>query len=241
MKLLFTARKFGQLLVISLLSLTVIGIGVQVSKYVLGHSYLLGLVPLFDLGTDNTVPTWYASITLLICSILLAIISMAKREDKDPFTLHWKALAFIFLYLSIDEVARIHEVVGDTLWRFTGKTHGLFYFNWVIYGLAFVVVLIPPYVKFVRHLPSKTMRLFILAGVVYVGGALGMEMINARHADLHGFNNLTYQLMTAVEEFLEMIGIVIFIYALMSYIASQNSQMKVVNLQIEENDSHDEA
>jgi hypothetical protein len=239
-KLVFTPRKFGQVLVIAVLSLALIGSAVQFSTYILGHSYLLGLVPLFDLGTDSSVPTWYASITLLICSLLLAIISMAKREDNDPFTLHWEALSFIFLYLSIDEVARIHEVIGDTLWKFTGPTHGLLYFTWVIYGLAFILILIPAYINFLRHLPIKTMRLFILAGTIYVGGALGMEMVNARYADLYGFKNLTYQLMTAVEEFLEMSGIAIFIYALMSYVATQSSQMKTVTVQIEEKDFRDE-
>jgi hypothetical protein len=84
------------------------------------------------------------------------------------------------------------------------------------------------------------MRLFILAGTIYVGGALGMEMVNARYADLYGFKNLTYQLMTAVEEFLEMSGIAIFIYALMSYVATQSSQMKTVTVQIEEKDFRDE-
>jgi hypothetical protein len=237
MELVFTAKKFAKVLVISLLALTIIGIAVQLSKYLLGHSYLLGLVPLFDLGTDSSVPTWYASITLLICSILLGIISMDKRKNKDRFTVHWAVLSFIFLYLSIDEVARIHEVIGDTLGRFTGRTHGLFFFAWVIYGMAFVLVLVPPYVKFLWHLPRKTMTLFILAGTIYVGGALGMEMINARYADFHGFRNLTYQLMTALEEFLEMSGIAIFIYALMSYIAGQSPQLKIVNIRIEEDDS----
>jgi len=65
------------------------------------------------------------------------------------------------------------------------------------------------------------MRLFILAGITYVGGVLIMEMISARYSGLHGSQNVRYQMMTVVEEFLEMSGIVIFIYALLSYIASQ--------------------
>jgi len=200
------------------------GVAIQISKYLLGHTYLFGLVPLFDLGTDSSIPTWYASFTLLICTILLGIIALAKKDARDPFTRHWQGLAFVFLYLSIDEVARIHEVIGDTLGRFTGETHGLLYFTWVIYGMAFVLLLIPPYIKFLRHLPHQTTKLFVSAGIVYLGGALGMEMVNARHADLYGFKNLAYQLMTAFEEFLEMTGIAIFIYALMCYIAEQHPQ-----------------
>ncbi len=44
-----------------------------------------------------------------------------------------------------------------------------------------------------------------------------MEMIGGYYADLYGQRNLGYALITNAEEFLEMMGIVIFSYALMSY------------------------
>jgi hypothetical protein len=165
---------------------------------------------------------------------------MNKWEDKDRFALHWGALSLIFLLLSVDEVARIHETIGDTLkLKFTGEIHGLLYYPWVIIGGAFVLIVAAAYIKFLRNLPTKTMSLFILCGVIYVGGALGMEMINAQYADLYGTGNLTHQMMTAVEEFLEMIAIALFIYALMSYIATQSPQMRAVRIQIEEKGTGD--
>jgi len=42
-------------------------------------------------------------------------------------------------------------------------------------------------------------------------------MLGGREADLHGYDSITYCILYTIEEFLEMIGIVILIYALLSY------------------------
>ena len=61
------------------------------------------------------------------------------------------------------------------------------------------------------------MILFLLAGGLYIGGALGMEMIGGYYTDFYGKNNLTYALITCLEEVLEMTGIVVFIHGLLDY------------------------
>ena len=40
-------------------------------------------------------------------------------------------------------------------------------------------------------------------------------MLGGREADLHGYDSITYCILYTIEEFLEMIGIVILIYALL--------------------------
>jgi hypothetical protein len=76
-------------------------------------------------------------------------------------------------------------------------------------------------------LPKRILQLFILAGVVFVSGAVGMEMIGGMHSEVNGEDNVTYAMMYSFEEFLEMSGAVVFMYALISYI-----QMKFKTLQI---------
>ena len=76
------------------------------------------------------------------------------------------------------------------------------------------------YLKFLRHLPRKTRDFFLLAGSIYVGGALGMEMVCGYHADAVGQRNSIYGLMASVEGIWEMVGAIVFIYALVSYIGS---------------------
>ena len=58
-------------------------------------------------------------------------------------------------------------------------------------------------------------------------GALGFELLGGRHNDLYGSNNLTYSILYTCEEFLEMLGIVIFIYALFVYLAKQYKPLTV--------------
>jgi hypothetical protein len=100
------------------------------------------------------------------------------------------------------------------------KDRGLFYFVWVIPGAIFVLVTALNYFKFLLHLPSKTRYLFIAAGGIYIGGALAMEMVGGYYADLAGQRNLIYGTIATTEEIFEMVGVLIFIYALLAYIGS---------------------
>lgn len=229
-------RKTCRFLVVTVIGFTLAGSAVQLIKYNFGHDYIFGLGHLFNLATDVSIPAWYSSATLLLCSLLLGIIYLAKRRNAERFALHWAVLSLIFLYLSIDEAAQIHEIIGVTLsQKVTGNTHGFIHYTWVLLGIPFVLLVAAGYLKFLLHLPRKTMCLFILAGVTYVGGALITDMINGRQADLHGPGTLTYQMTTVAEEFLEMTGIVVFIYALLTYMSSE---VRIVRINFEQQDRH---
>ena len=67
------------------------------------------------------------------------------------------------------------------------------------------------------HLPTKTRRLFVVAAIVYIVGVIGTELIAGWYVELYGRNNLTYSFLAMLEETLEMIGIIVFIYALLDY------------------------
>ena len=65
------------------------------------------------------------------------------------------------------------------------------------------------------------MYLFIASGMIYVIGAMGLEILGGIQDVLHGSNTLVYLLLCTIEEILEMLGIAIFIYTLLSYIREQ--------------------
>src|SRR5690606_22798982 len=115
MELVISPRSVLRLLVPAVAALTAMGAAVQVAEYAAGHDYLLGLVPLFDVSSDSSIPTWYASATLFACALLLGAVAAHERGRGHPFVAHWAGLALIFALLSVDEVARIHETIGDTL------------------------------------------------------------------------------------------------------------------------------
>lgn len=189
------------------------------STYLFGHSNIYGLVPLFRLDIEANIPTWYSSTTLFICSILLATIAFSKKIEDDRYRLHWSILSIIFLCLSIDEAAGIHELTMRPLGVLFNPS-GIFQFSWVLIGIPFVFIFVIAYMKFFINLPKKTRALFAISGVLFVSGALGMELISGWYYSMVGKTNLIYGVMTTFEEVLEMLGIAVFIYSLLTYIRS---------------------
>lgn len=211
-----------------------------------GDEGLIAIPLTFNVGEDTSVPTWYSSFALLLCSALLAVIAAAKKWRSDRYTLHWTALSVIFLLMSIDEVATVHEASAETVGvvsRFFGYApSGLLYAAWVIPGAIFVFVVLLAYLRFLAHLPKETTRWFLVAGALFVVGALGMEMLSARLSSFYGWENLenmpdkvkmVIAVQTAIEELFEMSGVVVFIYALLSY---AGSYVKEVTVQIHNDD-----
>jgi hypothetical protein len=89
---------------------------------------------------------------------------------------------------------------------------------WVIPGSIFVITVLFTYLKFLNHLPNKTKLLFLTAGTIYVGGAVGLELIGNYLVGDSGIHTFLSQMVVSVEECFEMSGIAIFIYALLSYL-----------------------
>lgn len=207
-------------------SLVLAGLAGQIAKHWLGRDRLLGFVRLFDLIGEANVPAWYSSVTLLLCAVLLASIATAKRRAGARFARHWTGLAAIFLVLSIDEAATIHETIGILL-REARPTRGVFFFAWVIPGLAFVVAVGLAYFNFLVSLPSPTRRLFVIAAALYVGGALGGEMVEGYFYDYHGPATLLRIGTYHVEEALEMAGVLVFIRALISCLVAEIDSLEV--------------
>lgn len=199
----------------------------QVSAYFLGHGTLYGVVPLVNVGIEANLPTWYSSLALLFCSALLALIAVRIQKVAGPFWRHWAGLAAIFLMLAADEAAAIHELLNQPLERFV-QPSGLLLYPWVVAGAAFALIVGVAYLRFMLALPGRTRHQFLFAAAIYLGGALAMEMAGARHAWLHGKKNFSYELYRTAEEGLEMVGIVVFIHALLAYLSSGAAQFRIL-------------
>ncbi|TFG60302.1 MAG: hypothetical protein E4H32_08830 [Nitrospirales bacterium] len=90
--------------------------------------------------------------------------------------------------------------------------------NWAIPGAilaASVGLMLTP---FLFGLHRKTAVLFGFSGVIYFGGAVGMELL----ASTLNSNSLRYTMMTLWEEGLEMLGVVLFLYALLAYMGGEH-------------------
>ncbi len=162
-------------------------------------------VELLSLSYEANLPTWYATVLLFSCGALLASIARSAAAHRA----RWWVLAAIFAYMSLDEAIEIHEYLG---WLVEGK--GLLYFAWVIPAGAIVLVLGLAYLPLLRALAPVTRNRFVLAGALYVGGALLMELPLGWWTETYGDDNLGYGLIDWAEESMELAGASLFLLAL---------------------------
>jgi hypothetical protein len=66
-----------------------------------------------------------------------------------------------------------------------------------------------------------------MAAILYIGGAIGVELFEGRYAELHGTSNLTYNMFITVEESLELGGVILFIWGLLVYIADNHKEVRL--------------
>lgn len=208
--------------------LTIAHLLVSLNRYQLNIQFFGAdnLYVLFDMWGEVSIPSWYSVSLLLTCAGLLAIVAIGKWQRHDRFARHWTALALIFLALSIDDASDIH---GQASYRIqaTLETGGALAYAWVIPGMIFTVLAGLAYARFLAHLPRSVRLRFLLAGGLFLTGALVMEMIEARYDSIHGVENMPYRLMVAVEESLEMVGVILFISTLLGYLATMSESIRL--------------
>jgi hypothetical protein len=178
------------------------------------------LIKSFYTDAEANVPTYFNTLILFIPSMIFAAIGAWKSSIKDKFKFQWSGLALIFLYLSMDEASVLHEKLIPPMRALFNyeRFGGIFYFAWVIPGMAAVFLFMLAYLRFFLRLENKYKILFFISLAIYVGGIIGGEMISGHFAGTLGFKNFTYAAYTSAEESLEWIGCSLLIYSLLTYI-----------------------
>lgn len=188
---------------------------------------------LFDMALESNVPAYFNSLLFVLLALLCLL---ARGSDGAPMRRGWLLLAIVFGFLAIDEGSQIHERFGHFTWVLL--THGdatvdlgIFYYAWVIpYGaLALLFALVMG--RFLLKLPARSRWGLVLAGGIYVCGAVLIEMISGKvgrpvegapspaslavlpcdvypygECNLHGLP--LYVLLYTIEECLEMCGLI---------------------------------
>jgi hypothetical protein len=173
---------------------------------------------LFYVRMEQNVPTLYSSMMLLVAASLCGFIARAKSQTDRTYMRHWAVLSVAFALLSFDEFASIHEQATDPLREQLGISGGPLFFAWVIPGAALVALFGIALLRFLGHLPKPTRRRLLTAGILFVSGAIGFEMIGGAYKAAYGPLNMGYVLIVTAEETLEMVGASVFLYGLLAYI-----------------------
>lgn len=167
------------------------------------------------LDRENSLPTWWATILLAIAGSSMLLTGMLERGQLASTWRGWRWLGIGFLYASLDEAASLHEHFGRLLMGL--QTGGLLTYSWVIVGLAIVAVVGALFLPFLLRLPRRTAWRLVIAGAIFLGGAIGVEMFGgavSQSADT-GF---AFQALFMLEETLEMLGVILGIRAVLLHI-----------------------
>ena len=186
------------------------------------------LGPLFSVNSELSIPTFFNITLYLISSAILFIIAALTFEDiaasKTSDKRGWRILSILFLALGFDEYASVHEIKIPLLIKTIGSLHPnlafLRGFPWYYYFIPICFAILLPTLPLLKHLSRRTLFLFIISGAIFISGAVGIEIlgINIMMADEQYSVNYGFQLLSTLEEFLEMAGLSLFIYAILDYL-----------------------
>ena len=178
-------------------------------------------VALLDIDERQSIGTWFTSMLFFFASRLLLAQAGARRQAGGGWHVWWFGLAAGFFYLSLDEIAGLHEQLNRAL------GDGVV---WTLYrGITSALVLMACIPFLIFGLPARTALLFLISGLLYLVGALGINSLD------HGFaeNEMGYSLWSGLEELLEMCGVIFFLYALLDHLAPGENRPAVVETRIE--------
>lgn len=186
----------------------------------------------FDLSDENNFPSYFSALILFIASALNFVIYLISKTETSlrRNRSNWFILSIIFLYLSTDESLQLHENLNSIKKFLPSDLSGFLYYAWVIPYAVLVIFCIFFFARFLFQLPSKTRILFILSGFIYVSGALGFEFLEGHVVELYGTGNKYDVLFYILEETFEMIGVTLFIHALLDYISRFNLKLTVAKV-----------
>lgn len=173
---------------------------------------------LFQLSGEANVPSFFSAVALLLAGGLALQIGRIDTHDRRR---GWWLAGFILLFLALDEAASLHEQLN---W-FGPRRAGQMSLFWLLpYGVL-VVATVATLFPFWLRLPRATQVGLALAAIVYVAGAMGMEVVESRFHSQSEDGVLYWPRILSVgaEETLEMLAVAILIRTLLRH-ASRLSQ-----------------
>lgn len=174
-----------------------------------------GKIWLLDADSEQGILTWASVLILfLVARLLLAHGQHALASGRRPAAT-WFGLSALFLLLSLDEFASLHEKASALLQGRGFGGSGIFYFAWAAPAGLLALLGLLALGPFLRSLGPRVLRLAVLSALLYLLGAVGTEMLGGFLAERGGIGSFAYRLGANAEEALELSGLLLFVYALL--------------------------
>jgi len=209
----FTPRD-AKYLLFGLILVEILLVAIFVADALLGQP-IWTIHVLFHLDGEGNIPAWFSSVQLFLIGLVFVLKGRQSNLDYRPSSLFCLIVGAGFIFLSVDEVAAIHEKITHVLtaiaWvpRFKGD-HGVWIFIYILVGASLCFATYRDLMAMWKRWRSATSFLAVGMGF-FVIGAVGLEIISFQFLR-SGSTPSLYQVEVALEELLEMSGESIMLY-----------------------------
>jgi hypothetical protein len=221
LRLSIPVRRVATWLVVAIVAISLVSfVGQIVTEFVIvDNDYVDRIGHWLDVATEGSLPTWYAVVTLLACTVMAGIIALDTRRRGRPFALQWWLVALAFGLLSLEEIIGVHSQATKVLGRLSDSLDTAVLLALLgIIGLVAVAIAVALFGRWFVALPGRWRKWFAIGGVVYLAGVLGSDAIGDYIISNYGDTSVAYIAVQTLEEGLEMVGVLIFIVMLLEYI-----------------------
>ncbi|SHH93324.1 hypothetical protein [Ferrimonas marina] len=205
-----------RLLWLSWAALLLLSVGATLVMVSEPHRHFVRLAELFYVGGENNLPTAFSSGLLLFSALLSFLARQAASAQDRPY---WLGLTLGMVLMAMDEALEFHESLSGPVRALLGlETFGPLYFAWVLPAALLVLGLALVFFRFWWRLPMPLRRQTLLAGGIYLGGALGIEAMGGWWFEATTSKQAGYQVLVHLEEGAEMAGLLLYIQAMLVYL-----------------------
>lgn len=206
---------------------------------------------IFNIAEEVSIGTWFSvTQSFLVGAVAILVLLSLRASGASRFKrIGWAVIAAFFIFMSIDDAAKVHERVGSGVKSYhndilqeTGKmTAGARFFQkWPTYSWQIVVApfygVVGLFLLFFlwKDFPQWSARLALLLGFGCWGLAVGVDFVEGLdgvHDKVAEFCAVrTYTIMhfsKSAEEFIEMLGTTLFLVTFLERFTEENQVMTI--------------
>jgi hypothetical protein len=175
----------------------------------------------FDISREESVGTWLSSNIALFTGLFAAAVFMhSRKHDSRAIALGWVLMALFFLYISVDDAAKLHERLGTAVRVKYEKIADVSLDSWFP-SWGWQIFIAPIFIAYGSYLlwflwqaVAAANRGWVLLAFCCFGMAVSLDFVEGM--DLVWLQNEdAVHLLQLTEETLEMLGTTAFLFVVM--------------------------
>jgi len=178
---------------------------------------------LFSLGHENNLPTWFSTVQLFMVAFVLIALAVAMVRLREPGARWLFAWPALFLFLSLDELAMIHERMPEAIRLSVFRVTGAWML--VLVPILGLLVLGLAYVTRRFWSPHRDITLMFAAGfALFAVAAGGVEVLT-------NYVTTIWQLHLQIlaEEVGELVAVTILLWASLRLLMRHGFELQIVS------------